>query len=251
MNFGPDRIVKGWEMTAAGYTAVWATGNTRAELWDAMMRRETYATSGPRMIVRFFGGYDFTQADATRTPAVAGYAKGVPMGADLPAAPAGKAPTFLVAALKDRFSGNLDRIQIIKGWLGKDGKPQEKIYDVVWGDKDRRTDRQRQADPGREHRGRRHRHVYQHHRRSGARHRLEGPGLRSVGPGGLLRARPRNPDAALDRVRRGVLQDQDHGPEGADDDAGARVHVAHLVFAKVGCDAHSNSFSASRCCTSC
>jgi hypothetical protein len=138
MNFGPDRIVKGWEMTAAGYTAVWATGNTRAELWDAMMRRETYATSGPRMIVRFFGGYDFTQADATRTPAVAGYAKGVPMGADLPAAPAGKAPTFLVAALKDRYSGNLDRIQIIKGWLGKDGKPQETIYDVVWGDKDRR-----------------------------------------------------------------------------------------------------------------
>jgi hypothetical protein len=138
MNFGPNRIVKGWEMTAAGYTAVWATGNTRAELWDAMMRRETYATSGPRMIVRFFGGYDFTQADATRTPAVAGYAKGVPMGGDLPAAPAGKAPTFLVAALKDRFSGNLDRIQIIKGWLGKDGKPQEKIYDVVWGNKDRR-----------------------------------------------------------------------------------------------------------------
>jgi hypothetical protein len=117
---------------------VWATGNTRAELWDAMMRRETYATSGPRMIVRFFGGYDFTQADATRTPAVAGYAKGVPMGADLPAAPAGKAPTFLVAALKDRYSGNLDRIQIIKGYLDKNGKPQEKIYDVVWGDKERR-----------------------------------------------------------------------------------------------------------------
>ena len=115
LNFGPNRIVKGWEMTAAGYTAVWATGNTRAELWDAMMRRETYATSGPRMIVRFFGGYDFTQADATRTPAVAGYAKGVPMGGDLAAAPSGKAPTFLVAALKDRFSGNLDRIQIIKG----------------------------------------------------------------------------------------------------------------------------------------
>ncbi len=77
-------------MTAAGYTAVWATGNTRAELWDAMMRRETYATSGPHMIVRFFGGYDFTPADATRTPAATGYAKGVPMGGDLAAAPAGQ-----------------------------------------------------------------------------------------------------------------------------------------------------------------
>jgi hypothetical protein len=138
MNFGPNRVVKGWEMTAAGYTAVWATGNTRAELWDAMMRRETYATSGPRMIVRFFGGFDFTAADATRSPAEAGYAKGVPMGGTLAAAPHGKSPTFLVAALKDKFGGNLDRIQIIKGWLGKDGKPQEKIYDVVWGDKDRR-----------------------------------------------------------------------------------------------------------------
>ena len=137
MKFG-DRVIKGWEMTAAGYTAVWATGNTREELWDAMKRRETYATSGPRMIVRFFGGYDFTAADVSRTPAVAGYAKGVPMGGDLPAAPAGKAPTFLVAALKDPTRGNLDRIQIIKGWVDKAGKTQEKIYDVVWGDASRR-----------------------------------------------------------------------------------------------------------------
>ena len=233
MNFGPDRIVKGWEMTAAGYTGVWATGNTRAELWDAMMRRETYATSGPRMIVRFFGGYDFTQADATRTPAVAGYAKGVPMGGDLPAAPAGKAPTFLVAALKDRFSGNLDRIQIIKGWLDKDGKPQEKIYDVVWGGQDRRRIVNGKLTAGGQHRRRRHRHVYQHHRRPGTHHRVDGPGLRSVGPRGLLRARARDPDATLDRLRCGLLQDQDHGPEGADDDAGASVHVTDLVFAKV------------------
>src|SRR5678809_802737 len=84
MNFGPDRIVKGWEMTAAGYTGVWATGNTRAELWDAMMRRETYATSGPRMTVRFFGGYDFGARDGTsRNPAIAGYSKGVAMGGEL------------------------------------------------------------------------------------------------------------------------------------------------------------------------
>jgi len=137
MKFG-ERVIKGWEMTGAGYTAVWATGNTREEIWDAMKRRETYATSGPRMVVRFFGGYDFAPADISRSPAVAGYAKGVPMGADLPAAPAGKAPTFLVAALKDPRTGNLDRIQVIKGWLDAAGKPQEKIYDVVWGDAERR-----------------------------------------------------------------------------------------------------------------
>jgi len=138
LKFGPDRIVKGWEMTAAGYTAVWATGNTRAEIWDAMKRRETYATSGPHMVVRFFGGYDFTTADISRSPAVAGYEKGVAMGSDLKPAPTGKAPTFLIAALKDPKGGNLDRIQIIKGWLDKSGKPQEKIYDVVWGDAERR-----------------------------------------------------------------------------------------------------------------
>jgi hypothetical protein len=137
MNFD-GRIVKGWEMTAAGYTGVWATGNTREELWDAMKRRETYATSGPHITVRFFGGFDFTKADISRTPAAVGYAKGVAMGGDLKTAAAGKAPTFLVAALKDATSGNLDRVQIIKGWLDKSGKPQEKIYDVVWADADRR-----------------------------------------------------------------------------------------------------------------
>jgi hypothetical protein len=137
LKFG-ERVIKGWEMTAAGYTAVWATGNTREELWDAMKRRETYATSGPRIVVRFFGGYDFTKDDVTRSPAVAGYEKGVPMGADLPAAPEGKAPSFLVAALKDPKTGNLDRIQIIKGWVDKSGKPREKIFDVVWGDAARR-----------------------------------------------------------------------------------------------------------------
>jgi len=137
LKFG-DRVVKGWEMTAAGYTAVWATGNTRAELWDAMKRRETYGTSGPHMVVRFFGGYDFTAADISRSPAVAGYAKGVPMGADLPPAPPGKAPSFLLAALKDPKTGNLDRIQVIKGWVDKDGKTHEKIFDVVWSDTQRR-----------------------------------------------------------------------------------------------------------------
>ena len=130
----------GWHQNAAGYAAVWATENTREALWDAMKRREVYGTSGSRLVVRFFGGWAFAPQDArARDVAGAGYAKGVPMGGDLAAAPAGaKAPTFLVAAMKDPLSGNLDRIQIVKGWLGKDGKAQERIYDVVWGDADRR-----------------------------------------------------------------------------------------------------------------
>ena len=126
--------IMGWEQTASGYAGVWATENTREALFDAMKRRETYATTGPRMIVRFFGGWDFDANDAqTRNPAIAGYEKGVPMGGDLRDAPAGKAPTFLVAALKDPIGANLDRIQIIKGWLDAKGETHEQVYDVVWG----------------------------------------------------------------------------------------------------------------------
>ena len=122
-----------WQVGASGYAAVWATENTRASLWDAMERKETYATTGPRMVVRFFGGWDFSPADAeSRLPANAGYTKGVPMGGDLRDAPQGKAPTFLVAALKDPIGANLDRYQIIKGWLDENGQSQEKIYDVAW-----------------------------------------------------------------------------------------------------------------------
>jgi Protein of unknown function (DUF3604) len=129
-----DLVIYGWETVASGYAAVWATENTRAALFDAMKRREVYATTGPRMIVRFFGGWDFDAKDAqTRSPAVAGYTKGVPMGGDLQQAPIGKSPTFLVAALKDPIGANLDRIQVIKGWLDKNGEVHEQIYDVVWG----------------------------------------------------------------------------------------------------------------------
>ncbi len=124
--------VMDWEVGASGYAAVWATENTREAIFDAMKRRETYATTGPRMIVRFFGGWDFGPADAThRQPATLGYAKGVPMGGDLAKAPAGKSPTFLVAALKDPIGANIDRVQVIKGWLDKDGRTQERIYDVA------------------------------------------------------------------------------------------------------------------------
>jgi hypothetical protein len=128
-----------WEVCAGAYAAVWARENTRASIWDAMQRRETYATTGSRLIVRFFGGFDFEPADAhNRLPAHVGYTKGVPMGGDLSSAPAGKSPTFLVAALKDPIGANLDRIQIIKGWLDAKGEVHEKVYDVVWGDADKR-----------------------------------------------------------------------------------------------------------------
>jgi len=128
-----------WEYNAAGYAAVWAMENTREALWDALKRKETYATSGSRMTVRFFGGWDFARDDLrTRNIAEVGYAKGVPMGGDLDKAPAGKAPTFLVAAMKDPLSGNLDRIQVIKGWLDAKGETHERIYDVAWGDANRR-----------------------------------------------------------------------------------------------------------------
>jgi len=134
------RQYEGWSMSASGYAAVWATGNTRKELWDAMARKEVYATTGPRMTVRFFGGWDYTEADAAnRLPAEVGYAKGVPMGGTLSVPPEGaEAPTFLVGALRDPRSGNLDRIQIIKGWLNADGTTSEQVYDVIWSDMDER-----------------------------------------------------------------------------------------------------------------
>ena len=128
-----NATIMGWEQTASGYAGVWATDNTREALFDAMQRKEVYATTGPRMIVRFFASWDFQAGDAnTRNPAVVGYTKGVPMGGDISNAPAGKSPTFLVAALKDPIGANLDRIQVIKGWLDAKGDTHEKVYDVAW-----------------------------------------------------------------------------------------------------------------------
>ena len=117
--------IMGWEQTASGYAGIWATENTREAIFDALMRKEVYATTGPRMVVRFFGGFDFKPEDAaTRNPALVGYAKGVPMGGDISAPPPGKVPSFLVAALKDPIGANLDRIQIVKGWQAADGSLQ-------------------------------------------------------------------------------------------------------------------------------
>jgi hypothetical protein len=130
-----DLAIMGWETLASGYAAVWAEDNTREALFDAMARRETYGTTGPRMLVRFFGGWEFEADDAiTRQPAAVGYRKGVPMGGDLSAAPDGAAPTFLIAALKDPIGANLDRIQVVKGWIDDDGDRQERVYDVAVSD---------------------------------------------------------------------------------------------------------------------
>jgi Protein of unknown function (DUF3604) len=140
-------VIMGWETTASGYAAVWASENTREAIFDAMQRRETYATTGPRMLVRLFGGWDFVEADAnTRSPAIIGYTKGVPMGGELSAAPAGKAPTFLVGALKDPIGANLDRYQIVKGWLDAEGNVHEQVYEVAWSG-DRRPDADGKVPP--------------------------------------------------------------------------------------------------------
>jgi hypothetical protein len=124
--------IMGWQMVASGLAAVWAPENTRESIFDAMERRETYATTGPRMAVRFFGGWEYDIQDLnSRHPAFAGYTKGVPMGGDLDAGPEGAAPTFMVYAIRDVIGANLDRIQIVKGW--QDGREsREQVYDVVW-----------------------------------------------------------------------------------------------------------------------
>jgi hypothetical protein len=130
-----DAEYTGWGMVASGLAAVWARENTRESLFDSMMNKETYATTGSRILVRFFGGWDFIDEDAqNRLPAAVGYGKGVPMGSDLPARQDGESPNFLVAALRDPLSGNLDRIQIVKVWVDQSGERHEKIFDVAWSD---------------------------------------------------------------------------------------------------------------------
>jgi hypothetical protein len=125
-------LVSVWGEQAAGLGGVWARENTREAIWDALKRKEVYATTGDRPIVRVFAGWDFAQADLERPDfAENGYAHGVPMGGDLAKAPVGKRPVFMVHAMRDSDGPNLDRIQIIKGWLGKDGKSQERVFDVA------------------------------------------------------------------------------------------------------------------------
>jgi hypothetical protein len=128
------RIMTAQEV-ASGLMAVWAPENTREALFDAMVRKEVYATTGSRLRVRVFGGFDLTAADLGASDFVArGYEGGTPMGGDLSSAPEGQAPTFLVRAVRDADGANLDRIQIIKGWLDDKGEAQERIYDIAVSD---------------------------------------------------------------------------------------------------------------------
>jgi len=131
---GEGQAVYGWQMAASGYAAVWARDNTREALWDAIQRREVYATTGSRISVRFFGGWAFESGDSERPDlARTGYGKGVPMGGQL-APTTGETPVFLVAATKDPMGANLDRVQIVKGWLDAAGERHEQVYDAAWSD---------------------------------------------------------------------------------------------------------------------
>ena len=136
-----DRLWQNSLLVASGYAAVWAKENTRAAIFDAIKRREVYATTGSRIKVRFFSGWEFDETDIHR-PAMLdiAYGTGVPMGGDLTKAKRGQVPKFLVIAAMDADGARLDRIQIIKGWMDKEGKLQEKVYDVAWSD-DRKLDK--------------------------------------------------------------------------------------------------------------
>ncbi len=132
---GPDITMRHYQTLAAGLAGVWAQENTREAIWDALKRKEVYATTGTRMNVRVFAGWDFTETDVQRPDfARAGYERGVPMGSELRKAPKGTAPRFVIRALRDVDGANLDRIQLIKGWLDGKGESQERVYDVVVSD---------------------------------------------------------------------------------------------------------------------
>jgi Protein of unknown function (DUF3604) len=128
-----DVRMYGYQSLASGLVGVWARANTREEIFDAMARREVFATTGTRLRLRMFGGWDFTRADAARPDlSRAGYGRGAPMGSVLPAPGAGQRPTFLIEAMRDPDGANLDRIQVVKGWLDASGATHERIYNVVW-----------------------------------------------------------------------------------------------------------------------
>ena len=216
-----------------GLTGVWAEENTRASLWDAMYRKETFGVSGPRIKVRLFGGWGYDKDIVNASDWVKqSYAGGVPMGADLPPMPSGgkgTAPSFVVWAVKDPTSGNLDRIQVVKGWT-QNGQSFEKVFDVVWSG-DRKPDKWSGRVPAiQQHGGPRQGHLHQRRRLGGAEDGVDRPGVRREPARVLLRPRAGDPDAALDA---------DPGGEGraaaarrrAAHRAGTRLDLADLVHA--------------------
>ena len=216
-----------------GLTGVWAEENTRASLWDAMYRKETFGVSGPHIKVRFFGGWGYDKDILNAGDWVKqSYAGGVPMGADLPPMPSGgkgTAPSFVVWAVKDPTSANLDRIQVIKGWT-QNGQSFEKIFDVAWSG-DRKPDKWTRPGAGHpEHGGPREGHLHQRRRRGGAQDGVDRSGVRREPARLLLRARAGDSHAALDadpgrEVRAAAARRRAaHG-------AGARLELADLVHA--------------------
>ncbi len=131
--FSSGKLVRtDWQYLSSGYAGVWAESNTRQDIWDAIYRKEVYGTTGSRMQLRFFGGWAFSEADIDAPDYVAAaYDRGVPMGGDLSEAPDNSSPSFIIAATKDPMGANLDRAQVIKGWISN-GKTHERVYDVVW-----------------------------------------------------------------------------------------------------------------------
>ncbi|OIQ41268.1 MAG: hypothetical protein BM563_00865, partial [Bacteroidetes bacterium MedPE-SWsnd-G1] len=130
----PELSSYSYESIGAGLAAVWSEENSRTGIFDAMTRKETYATTGTRIIVRMFGGWDFTESDMDENYVNTGYEKGVPMGGDLTTAPKGKTPIFMIKSSKDIDGANLDRVQVVKGWVDKNGERKEKVYDVAVSD---------------------------------------------------------------------------------------------------------------------
>jgi hypothetical protein len=219
---GDDKLTTySHETLASGLAAVWARENTRAALFEAMQKKETYATTGTRITVRFFGGWDYGADDVYRPDAVSiGYGKGVPMGGDLPARPSGKkAPVFMVGAMKDAWAGNLDRIQIVKGWIDKKGDRRERIYDVAVSDGRTIGDDGRCKTP-----------VGNTVDEKNATY------LNSIGDAELRAVwtdpdpGARDPDAHLAGIRQQVLRHQDAGRR-PPEPPGAGVHLADLVHA--------------------
>ncbi len=171
--------ITGTQSSSSGHAAVWAMENTREAIWDAMERKEVYATTGPRMLVRFFGGWDYTADDLnSRQPAFRGYEKGVPMGGDLPRAGGRRrADLHGLRAARRRSAPTSTASRSSRAGSDDDGTPQERVYDVAWSD-DREPDARRRAAAGRQHGRRRRRQLDQHHRRRRARHGLDRPRLR-------------------------------------------------------------------------